>query len=271
MIDKDLQQAKDKMDELDNTIKSVNGKESLYQKIFNVMNAIGYLEKDIKVQFNNTNYKALSEEKVTSAVRKELLKNRLVILPMEIIHNYETVVKAEYNGKKQLERFSKIDAKYKIIDIDTGEFEVIMSAGLGVDSQEKGVGKAMTYSYKYALLKAFAIPSGEDPDYISSEELDSKGNNLPKAKQNTQMPVNPQNKPQPQQLSNYDAEINKYLSAATPQQRVTIEKWMKGNPSESAKKAYIEGYLSNNINLSNNQNDSVNNNNSSNTDDDIPF
>lgn len=32
----------------------------------------------------------------------------------------------------------------------------------------------MTYAYKYALLRTFAIPTGEDPDKISSEQLDDE-------------------------------------------------------------------------------------------------
>ncbi|MNJ59800.1 ERF superfamily protein [compost metagenome] len=64
--------------------------------------------------------------------------------------------------------------KYKIIDIETGNFEILASSGTGVDTQDKGVGKAMTYSYKYLLLRTFAIPTGEDPDKVSSAELDEK-------------------------------------------------------------------------------------------------
>ena len=61
----------------------------------------------------------------------------------------------------------------KIVNIDKPtEFEILASSGSGVDTQDKGVGKAMTYSYKYMLLKTFAIPTGEDPDKIGSEELD---------------------------------------------------------------------------------------------------
>ena len=32
----------------------------------------------------------------------------------------------------------------------------------------------MTYAYKYMLLRTFAIPTGEDPDKVSSAELDDK-------------------------------------------------------------------------------------------------
>ncbi|MBR3243048.1 MAG: ERF family protein, partial [Parasporobacterium sp.] len=46
--------------------------------------------------------------------------------------------------------------------------------GDGVDSQDKAPGKAMTYGDKYALLKAYKIITGDDPDQNYSEELKSK-------------------------------------------------------------------------------------------------
>jgi len=136
---------------------------SLYKKISAVMQDISYLSKDDKVEFNNTKYKAISEEKVTSTVRESLVRNGLIILPVKQSHKREG-------------NLSTVDTEYKIIDIDTGEFEIIVSSGTGADTQDKGVGKAMTYSYKYLLLRSFAIPTGEDPDKISSAELDEKQN-----------------------------------------------------------------------------------------------
>lgn len=125
------------------------------------MQDVEYLKKDDKIQFNNTKYNAISEEKVTSTIRQSLIKNGLVILPVEQAHKKEG-------------NLSTVDTKYKIVDIDTGEYEIIVSSGTGADTQDKGVGKAMTYSYKYLLLRTFAIPTGEDPDKISSAELDAK-------------------------------------------------------------------------------------------------
>jgi hypothetical protein len=136
-------------------------KEQLYQKVSQVMQDVGYLQKDDKVEFGNTKYKAISEEKVTLAVRESLIKNKLIIIPVEQVHSREG-------------NLSTVDTRYKIIDIETGDHEIIVSSGTGVDTQDKGVGKAMTYSYKYLLLRTFAIPTGEDPDKISSAELDSK-------------------------------------------------------------------------------------------------
>ena len=133
----------------------------LYKKISQVMKDVEYLSKDDKVEFNNTKYRAISEEKVTSTVRESLVRNGLIILPVKQSHKRDGTL-------------STVDTEYKIIDIDTGAYEIIVSSGTGADTQDKGVGKAMTYSYKYLLLRSFAIPTGEDPDKISSAELDEK-------------------------------------------------------------------------------------------------
>lgn len=134
---------------------------NLYQKIHAVMKDVEYLKKDDQIKFGSTSYKAISEEKVTSTIRKALVEHGLVIMPVEQEHKKEG-------------NLSTVNTKYKIVDIDSGQFEIIVSSGTGADTQDKGVGKAMTYSYKYLLLRTFSIPSGEDPDKISSAELDAK-------------------------------------------------------------------------------------------------
>lgn len=134
---------------------------NLYQKIHAVMKDISYLRKDDKVEFGKTKYKAISEEKVTTTVRQSLIKYGLVVLPVK-------------QTSKKEGNITSTDTTYKIIDIDTGEFELLASSGEGADTQDKGVGKAMTYSYKYLFLRSFAIPTGEDPDKISSAELDAE-------------------------------------------------------------------------------------------------
>ncbi|QHZ50674.1 ERF family protein [Paenibacillus larvae] len=136
-------------------------KAQLYQKMLAVMEAIDYLQKDDNVKFGSTNYKAISEEKVTSTVRAELVKNKLIVFPVEQAHSREGTL-------------STVDVKYKIVDTETGEYEILVSSGTGADTQDKGVGKAMTYAFKYLFLRTFAIPTGEDPDKTSSAELDAK-------------------------------------------------------------------------------------------------
>lgn len=135
---------------------------NIYQKIAEVMKDVEYLSKDDSIEFKTTKYKAISEEKVTTTVRNSLIRHGLVILPIKQEHTRDGMI-------------TTVNVTYRIIDIDNPEDSIeVVSSGTGYDTQDKGVGKAMTYSYKYMLLRTFAIPTGEDPDKISSAEIDAK-------------------------------------------------------------------------------------------------
>ena len=68
-------------------------------------------------------------------------------------------------------RYLRIETVYRFVNIDNpDEYIDITTYGDGIDPQDKAVGKAMTYSDKYALLKAYKIITGEDPDQFKSEE-----------------------------------------------------------------------------------------------------
>ena len=133
---------------------------NIYQKILEVMKNIEYLSKDDAVAFGTTKYRAMSEEKVTMTVRKELIKQGLVVFPIE-----QTVEKDGH--------ITTTNTKYKMVNTENPEeFVILASSGQGSDTQDKGVGKAMTYSFKYMLLRTFAIPTGEDPDKVASAQID---------------------------------------------------------------------------------------------------
>ena len=144
---------------------------NIYEKINKVMQNIEYLTKDDKVEFGTTKYKAISEEKVTTAVRNELVKVGIAIIPIEQEMNVVELIRTD----KSVNQRTDVNVKYRIQNIDAvNDYIIASSSGSGVDTQDKGIGKAMTYAYKYLLLRTFAIPTGEDPDKISSAEIDSK-------------------------------------------------------------------------------------------------
>lgn len=135
---------------------------NIYEKIAAIMQDVQYLAKDDHVKFGQTSYKALSEEKVTTIMRAELMKYKLVVFPIE--------QNASRSGN-----ISHVDVKYRMVNVENPEEYIeIASAGDGADTQDKGSGKAMTYAFKYMWLRTFALPTGEDPDKISSDELDAK-------------------------------------------------------------------------------------------------
>ena len=51
-----------------------------------------------------------------------------------------------------------------LIDVET--------FGFGIDDQDKGPGKAMSYAVKYALLKTLGLETGDDPDMDQDVKFD---------------------------------------------------------------------------------------------------
>lgn len=137
---------------------------NIFQRISAVMQDVQYLAKDDQIEFGKTKYRAISEEKVTTIIRKSLITHGIVIVPVKQEHSKDGVL-------------TTVDVTYRIQNVeDESDYIEAVSSGTGVDTQDKGVGKAMTYAYKYLLLRTFAIPTGEDPDKISSAELDDRFN-----------------------------------------------------------------------------------------------
>lgn len=148
---------------------------NIYQRIADVMRDVQYLTKDDEVDAGmGKKYRAITEEKVTRTVRESMVKNGLVMFPtvMQTHLTSETVQTAK---GERINRITHIDVDYVIANVDEpSEQIVVASSGTGVDTQDKGIGKAMTYAYKYALLRTFAIPTGEDPDQIASDVYTDK-------------------------------------------------------------------------------------------------
>ncbi|UYZ60163.1 ERF family protein [Hymenobacter latericus] len=144
---------------------------NLYQRISGVMQDVRYLQKDKQVSTGagGPGYSAMSEEKVTEKVREALITHGLVILPVEQDQRLDDLPR----GAGKIVSLTTVNTRYKIVNIDNpSEFEYLASSGTGVDSQDKGVGKAMTYAYKYMLLRTFGIATGKDTDDVGNAELE---------------------------------------------------------------------------------------------------
>ena len=128
----------------------------LYKKMHDIMNESKALEKDLNVAGQ---YKAISEATVLNEIKPLLKKHGVIIFPVESTATQE--------GK-----ITQITAKYKIVDVESGESETLATVGNGADSQDKGSGKAWTYAYKCLLQKTFCLFSGEDTDNTNSDDIE---------------------------------------------------------------------------------------------------
>jgi len=143
----------------------------LAMKIYNVMCATEAIEKKTTVgKGTKGEYKAVGEADVLNMVKPLFKKEKLIILPVdgEITEHVDRTIAYAKEGTRSI---TQLKVYYDIIDAETGESTRIVGFGNGADSQDKGSGKAFTYSFKTALQKSLMMFSGEDADNTHSDEI----------------------------------------------------------------------------------------------------
>ena len=145
---------------------------NLYEKIQAVSNEIRNISKSLTVGSGSYSYKAVGDIDVTLAVKDAETKHKIISIPcrQELV-NSEVIRTVKKNNTEGLTYVDTIKMTVKIIDLEKpSDFIEIESFGKGIDSGDKGFGKAATYARKYALLNAYKIATGEDPDANKSEQ-----------------------------------------------------------------------------------------------------
>lgn len=154
--------------EIRNNIKEMN----IYEKMSAIVNELGTVAKNLSVDLGKgKNYKAVQEKDVLDAIKPLEEKYRIYSYPKErkVIDNAILEKETTYGITKNL--YMRIETTYEFVNLDKTEEKITMiSYGDGIDSGDKAPGKAMTYSDKYSLLKAYKVATGDDPDKDASPE-----------------------------------------------------------------------------------------------------
>lgn len=149
---------------------------NIYQRMLAATKEIATVAKNLQVDTGKgKGYKAVSEADVLAAVKPIEAKHGIYSFPVsrQIVESGEIVNQTQYGERKSL--FMRLETVYRFVNTDEpSEYIDITTYGDGVDSQDKAPGKAMTYGDKYALLKAYKIQTGDDPDAEASGDLQSK-------------------------------------------------------------------------------------------------
>ena len=146
---------------------------NIYEKLSAITNEISAVAKNLNVGYGKSQYKAVGEADVLAAVKPTEEKYKVYSYPAGrrvIESNVLTSLDKDGNEKRQL--FMRLEVVYRFVNMEKPEEYVdITTYGDGVDPGDKAPGKAMTYADKYALLKAYKIITGDDPDQKASETL----------------------------------------------------------------------------------------------------
>lgn len=150
---------------------------NIYEKMSAIANEIGTVAKNLEIDTGKgKGYKAVSEADVLRNIKPIEHKHRVFSYPCmrNVIESGEFITSFEVKGEKKERKqlFLRIETVYRFVDMDDpNQFVEVTTYGDGLDSGDKATGKAMTYADKYALLKAYKIVTGDDPDQEASGEL----------------------------------------------------------------------------------------------------
>ena len=182
---------------------------NIYKRMSDITSELSAVAKNLEVGVGKNSYKAVGEADVLAAVKPLEIKHGVYSYPSSRRIVESMVMKTtDYNGRERQNQFVRVETEYTFVNVDKPEEKiVVISYGDGVDSQDKAPGKAMTYADKYALLKAYKIITGDDPDqYESNTGKFEKPKTKPKPAKET-APAEGDNAPATEKQAEYIAQL----------------------------------------------------------------
>lgn len=133
---------------------------NLFQRMLGVMEDVKYVQKESKRV--NGQYTFVSHDAVSRAMHDPLIKHGIVMIP--------TVDEMRQEGNRTV---AVVSVSFINVD-DPLDLVAVTYTGYGIDTQDKGPGKAISYATKYAMLKVFCLESGDDPERDNIEYVEEK-------------------------------------------------------------------------------------------------
>lgn len=152
---------------------------NIFQRMAAVTQECPVIEKTLKVEKQNgKGYSAVGEADILAKIKPLEAKYGIYSYPYS--RNRESSIETRefrdaQTGAVRTSRYmlEKIETVYRFVNVDKPDEHIdVKSFGTGMDSYDKAFGKAMTYSDKYALIKAYKIVTGNnsDPDAYATPD-----------------------------------------------------------------------------------------------------
>jgi len=141
---------------------------------------------------NGNNFRAVSESAILDVINPILIKSGWFY---EIrVRKSDLQIREAYGSKgKKLQFIATVEIS--VVFHNDADPQLVVgteSVGMGIDDNDKAMGKAYTYAVKYALLKLFRLRFGDDPDFETSKPL-----HVEKPKEEKIKPEKEDKKPKP--------------------------------------------------------------------------
>lgn len=130
----------------------------------------GKLVPDLMKCENGNNFRAISEKAILD-VLDPILEDKGVYYTV-LIKDPHLEIREAYGAKgKKLQFIAWLTVDINFFDKENHYLSHIEAPGMGIDDNDKAMGKAYTYAIKYGLLKFFRFRYGDDPDFKASTPL----------------------------------------------------------------------------------------------------
>ena len=144
-----------------------------FTEIIQKVNSDKRLVPDLAKSEKGNNFRAISESAILDVI-DPVLKEAGWFYTVSVKKS-DLQIREAYGSKgKKLQFIATVEIAldFETYDIPVGAGAVHTEAvGMGIDDNDKAMGKAYTYAIKYALLKLFRLRYGDDPDAKASEPL----------------------------------------------------------------------------------------------------
>lgn len=129
----------------------------IYQNIIKAMNEVNSISKDNYNKIQNFKFRGIDD--VMNTMHPILSKNNIFVAPE--VESFEREERTSKNGGLIIYTVATIKLTFYAED---GSNIIVKVVGEAMDSGDKGMNKAMSIAYKYALFQVFCIPTEDDPD-----------------------------------------------------------------------------------------------------------
>ena len=140
-----------------------------FSEIIAKVNGDKRLIPDLMKAENGNNFRAISESAILDVI-DPVLKEAGWYYSIEVLDQHLDIREAYGSKGKKLQFIATVKVRLKFWSESRLEAEQD-GVGMGIDDNDKAMGKAYTYAVKYALLKLFRLRYGDDADFEVSKPL----------------------------------------------------------------------------------------------------
>lgn len=144
-----------------------------FTELINKISQDTRLKPDLLKAKNGNNFRTVSESAILDVIDPILRENR-VFYTIEVKKSQLDIREAYGSKGKKLQFIATVEVRLNFYSYANAvEFDLVKTeaVGMGIDDNDKAMGKAYTYAVKYALLKLFRLRFGDDSDFEESEPL----------------------------------------------------------------------------------------------------